>query len=103
MAYIPVKQLETPVRTRTVYANLGPRVYLGPSMVRGSQSLHVYTEYSIPYCKAFPKLTKPKLLSQQIIWLLQLYDCPSHANSRNTVDQCLQIFGGGLMRFTLLQ
>jgi len=104
MTYIPVKQLEAPIRTCTVYANLGLRV-LGPqlpgSLVPGSWSLHGSTEYSAPYLlRNIPKLTfltKPKLLSQQIIWLLQLYDYPSHANSKNTMDQCLQVYGGGLM------
>jgi len=28
---------------------------------------------------------KPKLLFQQTIWLLQLHDCPSCANSKNAV------------------
>jgi len=32
-----------------------------------------------------PYTTKSKLLFQQTIWLLQLHDYPSHANSNNAV------------------
>jgi len=36
-----------------------------------------------------------------MLWLLQLHDSPSHANSKNAVDQWLQnIYSGRLVMFT---